>query len=81
MDEVGKEIKFEDALKRLEEIVEMLESDELPLDKALELFEEGIRMSRLCSSILERAEMRIEELIREEDGTIRAVPFKLSEEE
>ncbi|HEX28729.1 TPA: exodeoxyribonuclease VII small subunit [Candidatus Poribacteria bacterium] len=81
MDEVEKEIKFEDALKRLEEIVEMLESDELPLDKALELFEEGIRMSRLCSSILERAEMRIEELIREEDGTIRAVPFKLSEEE
>ncbi len=81
MDEVGKEIKFEDALKRLEEIVEMLESDELPLDRALELFEEGIRMSRLCSSILERAEMRIEELIREEDGTIRAVPFKLSEEE
>jgi len=80
MDEVEKEIKFEDALKRLEEIVEMLESDELPLDKALELFEEGIRMSRLCSSILERAEMRIEELIREEDGTIRAVPFKLSEE-
>ena len=81
MDEVGKEIKFEDALKRLEEIVEMLESDELPLDRALELFEEGIRMSRLCSSILERAEMRIEELIREEDGTIRAVPLKLSEEE
>ncbi|MCD6508215.1 exodeoxyribonuclease VII small subunit [Candidatus Poribacteria bacterium] len=81
MDKVEKEIKFEDALKRLEEIVEMLESDELPLDKALELFEEGIRMSRLCSSILERAEMRIEELIREEDGTIRAVPFKLSEEE
>ena len=81
MDEVEKEIKFEDALKRLEEIVEMLESDELPLDKALELFEEGIRMSRLCSSILERAEMRIEELIREEDGTIRAVPLKLSEEE
>lgn len=81
MDEEGKEIKFEDALKRLEEIVEALESDELPLDKALELFEEGIRMSRLCSSILERAEMRIEELISEEDGTIRSVPFKLSEEE
>ncbi|HID55171.1 TPA: exodeoxyribonuclease VII small subunit [Candidatus Poribacteria bacterium] len=81
MDEVGEEIKFEDALKRLEEIVEMLESDELPLDKALELFEEGIKMSRLCSSILERAEMRIEKLITEEDGTIRTAPFKPSQEE
>jgi exodeoxyribonuclease VII small subunit len=81
MDEEGKEIKFEEALRRLEEIVEMLESDELPLDEALELFEEGIRMSRICSKILERAEMRIEELIRENDGTVRAVPFRLSEEE
>ena len=44
-----KEIKFEDALLRLEEIVEELEKGELSLDETLRIFEEGIRMSKICS--------------------------------
>ncbi|RKY02421.1 exodeoxyribonuclease VII small subunit [Candidatus Poribacteria bacterium] len=74
-------ITFEEALKRLEEIVEALESEELPLEKALEMFEEGIRMSRICSEILRKAELKVEELVKESDGTIRFVPFRPFEEE
>ena len=74
-------ITFEEALKRLEEIVEMLESDELPLEKALEVFEEGVRMSRICSQILQRAELKVEELIRDEEGAIQFVPFRHPGEE
>ena len=74
-------ISFEEALRRLEEIVEMLESDELPLEKALEVFEEGVRMSRICSEIRQRAELKVEELIRQSDGTIEFVPFRTIQEE
>ena len=47
---------FETALKRLEEIVKKLENGELSLDSALELFEEGIKLSRFCHTTLEQAE-------------------------
>ena len=67
---------FETALKRLEEIVRKLESGELPLDSALELFEEGIQLSRFCSSTLERAERRVEILLKTENGQMQAAPFQ-----
>jgi len=67
---------FETALTRLEEIVKKLESGELPLDSALELFEEGIRLSRFCSSTLERAERRVEILLKTEAGQMQAAPFE-----
>jgi exodeoxyribonuclease VII small subunit len=71
---------FETALKRLEEIVRKLESGELPLDSALELFEEGIQLSRYCSSTLERAERRVEILLKNEAGQLRATPFESEHE-
>jgi exodeoxyribonuclease VII small subunit len=71
---------FETALKRLEEIVRKLESGELPLDSALELFEEGIQLSRYCSSTLERAERRVEVLLRNEAGQLRPTPFESENE-
>jgi exodeoxyribonuclease VII small subunit len=67
---------FEVALKRLEEIVRKLESGELPLDTALELFEEGIRLSRFCNTTLDAAERRVEILLKNESGQPRAVPFE-----
>ena len=67
---------FEASLKRLEEIVRKLESGELPLDTALELFEEGIRLSRLCNSTLDQAERRVEILLKSESGQPRTVPFE-----
>ena len=50
------EIKFEKAMTRLEKIVEELERGDLDIDKSLEIFEEGIKMSRVCSKKLTEAE-------------------------
>jgi len=57
-----KEIKFEDALKALEKVVEELEKGDLTLDEQLKKFEEGIRLFKICREKLEKAEARIEEL-------------------
>ena len=51
---------FETALGRLEDIVKTLESGDLALENALELFEEGIRLSRFCHGKLEKAERRVD---------------------
>lgn len=71
---------FETALKRLEEIVKKLESGDQPLDTALELFEEGIKLSRFCHSKLEQAERRVEILLKNESGQAKAVPFETENE-
>ena len=71
---------FEVALKRLEEIVKKLESGDLALDSALELFEEGIKLSRFCHTTLGQAERRVEILLKNESGQVRAVPFETENE-
>ncbi len=67
---------FETALKRLEEIVKKLENGELPLDSALQLFEEGIKLSRFCHTKLEEAERRVEILVKNSSGQPGAVAFE-----
>lgn len=67
---------FESALKALEEIVLKLEGGDLPLDEALRLFEEGVRLSRFCNSKLEEAERKVEILSRERNGELKPVEFK-----
>ncbi len=74
------EKKFEDALARLEEIVKELETGELPLDLSLKLFEEGIKLSRICNKRLEDAERRVEVLIRDKAGNVISQPFNEEEE-
>jgi exodeoxyribonuclease VII small subunit len=59
---------FEEALKQLEEIVQKLEKGELPLEESLALYEEGIRLSRLCHAKLEEAEGKIAVLIKDARG-------------
>jgi exodeoxyribonuclease VII small subunit len=59
---------FEAALEALEEIVHQLESGDLPLEKSLELFENGIQLSRQCQERLNQAERRIEVLLRDNQG-------------
>ncbi|HET9957314.1 MAG TPA: exodeoxyribonuclease VII small subunit [Polyangiaceae bacterium] len=58
---------FEAALGRLSEIVERLESSELPLEESLRLFEEGISLSRIAQTRLNAAEKRVEELLSVND--------------
>ena len=66
---------FEEALKRLEEIVAAMEGGDLPLDQALERYEEGVRLSRLCAATLDDAEKRIEMLAKGGDGKTETRPF------
>ena len=66
---------FESALKSLENIVVQLEAGDLTLDRSLELFEEGIKVSRFCSSKLEEAERKVEVLIKTANGTMEEIPF------
>ena len=53
---------FETSLKRLQEISEMLESDTVPLEKSIKLYEEGIKLSKECYEILENAELKVKSL-------------------
>lgn len=73
------EIKFENALKRLEEIVEKLEEGNLDLDQSLGLFEEGIKLSKICNKKLKDAEKKIEILTKDQEGEIKAKPFETEE--
>jgi exodeoxyribonuclease VII small subunit len=66
---------FDQALKRLEEIVAELEKGELALERALELFEEGMKLSRLCGKKLEEAEHKVELLVKESKGDLKTEPL------
>ena len=71
------ELKFEKAIQRLEKIVDDLEKGELDIDKSLEMFEEGIKMSRICSKKLNEAEAKIEKLTRNQKGELITELFPL----
>jgi len=73
------EIKFEKAMTRLEKIVEELERGDLDIDKSLEIFEEGIKMSRICSKKLNEAEAKIEKLTKGKKGELVTELFPVSE--
>ena len=67
---------FEAAIKRLTEIVQVLERGELPLEESLRLFEEGVKLSRLSKQKLDTAEKRVEQLLAvDEQGRPRTAPF------
>jgi exodeoxyribonuclease VII small subunit len=59
---------FETAMKQLEQIVQDLETGDMPLEKAIKKFEEGIQISRYCSEKLDESEKRITLLMRDSDG-------------
>ena len=66
---------FEEALKRLEEIVALMESGKLTLEEAIERYDEGVKLIALCTHVLDTAEKRIEILSRGEGGQVTAGPF------
>lgn len=74
------EMKFEKAMSRLEKIVEELERGDLDIDKSLEIFEEGIKMSRVCSKKLNEAEAKIEKLTKGKKGEITTELFPIESE-
>lgn len=71
---------FEKSFQNLEKIVHRLESEELPLDESLQLFEEGIRLSRFCHQRLEEVEKKIELILADAKGQPVTEPFEDEEE-
>ncbi|MBR1654709.1 MAG: exodeoxyribonuclease VII small subunit [Clostridia bacterium] len=69
---MGKEenINFEEAMKKLEEIATELEKNDLDLDSSVSKFEEGMKLSKQCSQMLEDAEKRISILLKTDDGVV-----------
>ncbi|MFP4974831.1 exodeoxyribonuclease VII small subunit [Paenibacillus sp. CN-4] len=68
------ELDFEQAMDRLEAIVRELEHGDVPLEKAIDLFQQGMQLSQLCGAKLEQVERKIE-MIVEEDGELRRKPY------
>jgi exodeoxyribonuclease VII small subunit len=66
---------FENAMKRLEAIVEELESGDMGLDDALKRFEEGIKLSRFCAKKLDESEKKVSLLLQDEAGVVHETPF------
>ncbi len=75
-----KEISFEDNMKKLEEIANELEKGNLDLDESVSKFEEGMKLSKECSEMLEKAEKKITMLIKGEDGELIEKNFVQNEE-
>lgn len=67
---------FEESIRRLEQIVERLEQGEVPLDQAMQLYEEGLAVSRLCAEKLKKAEIVLKRLTKDAEGK-----FALTDEE
>ena len=65
-----KKLKFEDAFARLEEILEIMNSDEIDLDKSIKMYEEAEELILSCQENLNRAEQKIEKLIKNRQGDL-----------
>lgn len=70
---------FEMAMKRLEKVVEELDSGELPIEKSLKKFEEGISLSKFCSSKLEEIEAKVNQLVKDSKGNTMEVTLEGTE--
>lgn len=75
MSEPNKEVAFETAFKKLESIVENLESGDLSLEEALKIYEEGVKMADICSKRLSEAEKKIEIIMKTNPGKFKTEPL------
>ena len=67
----SRKARFEESMKRLEEIVRELETANLSLEESMAKFEEGVKLGKICRELLEKAEARIKVLVEDEAGTLR----------
>ena len=72
------EIPFEEAMQKLESIVDAMESGELPLESLMTKFEEGTRLAKICQTTLARAEVKIQQLEKNAAGELTLTPIKIS---
>ncbi|OYD09825.1 exodeoxyribonuclease VII small subunit [Paludifilum halophilum] len=69
------QLPFEEAMKKLEEVVEQLENGDVPLEEAIRLFEKGMKLSRVCGEKLEHMEQQVEMLVQENGEWVKK-PFQ-----
>ena len=81
MDVPDTKLSFEDALVKLETIVESMESGDVPLAELLAKFEEGTKLLKVCESRLKDAELKIELLKKQKDGTVAFEKFEAARED
>ena len=72
---------FEASMERLDGIVRELESAQVPLDRAITLFEEGLNLGTQCTALLDKAQLRVEKLLEKVDGGGQMQPFESPEAE
>lgn len=77
MKKTPEKLTFEQSLERLNEIVQALETGDLPLNESLKLFEEGVKLSRECSKELNDAKGKLEMLVKSSDGILGTEPFEV----
>ena len=77
----ARNLPFEEALKKLEGVVEAMETGDLPLETLLAKYEEGTRLVRFCAQKLDEAEKKIELLTKKADGSVNLEPFEADEED
>lgn len=70
-----KETSFEDAMKRIESIVEELEKGDLPLEESLKRFEEAVKLARVCNEKLKGAQEKVSKLVKTGEGEFELEPF------
>lgn len=71
------DLTFEEALKQMEDIVNKLEEGELPLNRSLEMFEEGIKLYRYCVSKMEEVEGKVSVILRNDEDEIRKIDMEI----
>jgi exodeoxyribonuclease VII small subunit len=75
-DETAEKPSFENAFKRLQEIVQNLEKGEQNLEQSLKYFEEGVQLTRICQDSLQSAELKVQQLLKvSADGVMETKPF------
>ena len=72
---------FEQSMKQLEQLVQELESGDLPLEKAVKKFEEGIQLTKICARKLDETEKKISLLVEDEDGNVAESPFPTADDD
>jgi exodeoxyribonuclease VII small subunit len=75
------DLPYEEALRRLESVVQQMEAGDLPLESLLARFEEGTKLAQLCQTRLAEAELKIQQLEPDPDGALTTRPLELPPEE
>lgn len=80
MENRKEDIKFEEAIKRLEEIVEEMEGKDLQLEKSIKLFQEGMELAAFCNNKLDEAERKVNIVVKNAQGQLTEEKFNPEEE-